>query len=458
MPQDLRSFIADYERHSPAAVVRVTEPVDRVGELQAITEELDRRGTHPILVFENVRDSALPIVTNVLASRAALAYALGTTREALREVYTHKLNEMIPSTVREGPVDRAATFLGNDADLARLPIPTYFPNDAAPYITSGLTVAHDPDGDGMTMGFHRYQLKGPRKLGVSLHSKRRMFDFHRRAEEAGKNLPVALCIGLHPAFALGALSYPPSGVSKLDVVGGLLGESVELVPCATIDVNVPATADIVVEGEILAGVREPEGPFGEFTGYFSERSTQNVFVVQAITLRPGAWYQSIAGGRAADHVSSLGLAREGAIANNLRRTIPNVVDVSVPNSGCSSFLAFISIRQTRAGEAKHAITATLGTDHYLKGVIVVDEDVDVQSEKDVFWAIATRCRFDRDLITISDSLGTVLDPVATDAGLTSKFGIDATTPHGEKFPQSLVIAPDAAQRARDIVGRLFDGS
>jgi 2,5-furandicarboxylate decarboxylase 1 len=456
MPQDLRSFIADYERHSPAAVVRVTEPVDRVGELQAITEELERRNAHPILVFENVRDSVLPIVTNVLASRAALAYALGTTRSDLREVYTRKLNELIPATVRERPVDGGATFVGDDADLARLPIPTYFPNDAAPYITSGLTVAHDPDGDGMTMGFHRYQLKGPRKLGVSLHSKRRMFEFHRRAEEAGQNLPVALCIGLHPAFALGALSYPQSGVSKLDVVGGLLGEPVELVRCATIDVNVPATADIVVEGEILAGAREPEGPFGEFTGYFSERSTQNVFVVHAITIRPGAWYQSIAGGRAADHVSSLGLAREGAIANSLRRTIPNVVDVAVPNSGCSSFLAFVSIRQTRAGEAKHAIAATLGTDHYLKGVVVVDEDVDVQSEKDVFWAIATRCRFDRDLVTIADSMGTVLDPVATDAGLTSKFGIDATRPYGEKFPQSLVIAPDAAQRAREIVGRLFD--
>jgi 2,5-furandicarboxylate decarboxylase 1 len=457
MPQDLRSFVADYERHSPADVVRVTEPVDRVAELQAITEELDRRNAHPILVFEDVRDSALPIVTNVLASRAALAYALGTTRDDVREVYARKLNELIPATVRERPAGSAATFVGGDADLARLPIPTYFPNDAAPYITSGLTVAHDPDSDGMTMGFHRYQLKGPRKLGVSLHSKRRMFEFHRRAEEAGKNLPAALCIGLHPAFALGALSYPQSGASKLDVVGGLLGEPVELVRCATIDVNVPATADIVVEGHILADVREPEGPFGEFTGYFSERSTQNVFVVDAITLRSGAWYQSIAGGRAADHVSSLGLAREGAIANNLRRTIPNVVDVSVPNSGCSSFLAFVSIRQTRAGEAKHAIAATLGTDHYLKGVIVVDEDVDVQSEKDVFWAIATRCRFDRDLVTISDSLGTVLDPVATDAGLTSKFGLDATRPYGEKFAQSLVIEPAAAQRAREIVGRLFDG-
>jgi 2,5-furandicarboxylate decarboxylase 1 len=308
------------------------------------------------------------------------------------------------------------------------------------------------------MGFHRYQFKDSRRLGVSLHSKRRMFDFHRRAEEAGQGLPVALCIGLHPAFALGALSYPSADVSKLAVVGGLLGEPVELIPCLTIDVSVPASADIVIEGEILAGVREDEGPFGEFTGYFSDRSTQNVFEVSAIAIRDGAWYQSIAGGRAADHVSSLGLAREAAIINNLRRVIPNVVNVSVPNSGCSSFLAFVSIKQTRAGEAKHAIAATLGTDHYLKGVVIVDDDVDVTDERDVFWAIATRCRFDSDVQTIAESLGTVLDPSATDAGLTSKIGIDATRPYGRPFANRLSIAPDNERAARALVDRLLGGT
>jgi 2,5-furandicarboxylate decarboxylase 1 len=455
MQQDLRSFVKRYRNDCPTQVRHITDPVDRVGDLQAITEELERRGEYPVLVFENVRDSDLSIVTNVLASRATLAYALGVPESELRDTYASRLSVQIPPDVQPRSAWRGLTLVGSDADVRRLPIPTYFPADAAPYITSGLTVAHDPDGDGMTMGFHRYQFKDAHKLGVSLHSKRRMFEFHRRAEEAGKNLPVALCIGLHPAFALGALSYPAAGVSKLDVVGGLLREPVELVPCVSIDVHVPATADIVVEGEILAGVREPEGPFGEFTGYFSERSTQNVFEVSAITIREGAWYQSIAGGRAADHVSSLGLAREAAIANNLRRVIPNVVDVSVPNSGCSSFLAFVSIRQTRAGEAKHAIMATLGTDHYLKGVVIVDEDVDVASEKDVFWALATRCRFDRDIITVSDSLGTVLDPAASDAGLTSKIGIDATKPYGERFAETLAIAPENERTAKQIVNSLL---
>lgn len=459
MHQDLRSFVRDYEAHSPASVLRIPDPVNRVGELQATTQELERRGKHPILVFEQVRDSEFPIVSNVLASRATLAYALGVSESELRDAYAQRLSAPIPPRLENRSVWRGRTFVDAGADLRSLPIPTYFPEDAGPYITSGLSVAHDPTHDGrMTMGFHRYQFKDSRRLGVSLHSKRRMFDFHRRAEKAGQSLPVALCIGLHPAFALGALSYPSADVSKLAVVGGLLGQPVELIPCLTIDVSVPASADIVIEGAILAGVREQEGPFGEFTGYFSDRSTQNVFEVSAIAIRDGAWYQSIAGGRAADHVSSLGLAREAAITNNLRRVIPNVVNVSVPNSGCSSFLAFVSIQQTRAGEAKHAVAATLGTDHYLKGVVIVDDDVDVTDERDVFWAIATRCRFDSDVQTIAESLGTVLDPSANDAGLTSKIGIDATRPYGQPFANRLSVDPDNECAARALVDRLLGGT
>lgn len=455
MPQDLRTFLEQYGARVPGAVRHVSEPVDRLYDIQAIIELLERHGECPVLVFDDVRGADLPVVANVLASRDTLAQALDVQVDELRDTYARRLDHYVEPVVHPRSSWRGTVYEGDDADLGMLPIPTCFPGDAGPYITSGLTVAGDPAGNGMTMGFHRYQVKGPRDLGVSLHSRRRMFEFHRRAEENGADLPVALCIGLHPAFALGALSYPPAGASKLDVVGGLLGEPVEVMPCVSIDLNVPAWADIVVEGEILAGVREPEGPFGEFTGYFSQRSTQNVFRVSAITIREGAWYQTIAGGRAADHVSSLGLAREAAVANAVRRVVPNVTAVSVPNSGCSSFLAFVAIHQTRAGEARHAITATLGTDHYLKGVVIVDDDVDVTDERDMMWAIATRCQYDRDVLVVPDSLGTILDPSASDDGVTDKIGIDATRPFGREFAERLAVAPESEELARKVVDRLL---
>ena len=158
-----------------------------------------------------------------------------------------------------------------------------------------------------------------------------------------------------------------------------------------IDLSVPAGAAIVIEGEILAGVREPEGPFGEFTGYFSRRSTEHVFVARALARRERPWFQSIGSGRAGDHITTLGLIREAEIRNALARAIPNVRAVHVPLSGTSSFTAYVSIAQTRPGEAKHAIAIALGVDHYLKLVIVVDDDIDVFDEADVLWRSPRAC-------------------------------------------------------------------
>jgi 2,5-furandicarboxylate decarboxylase 1 len=217
---------------------------------------------------------------------------------------------------------------------------------------------------------------------------------------------------------------------------------------------VPAAAEIVVEGEILPGVREPEGPFGEFTGYFSRRSTEHVFVAKALAMRERPWFQSIGSGRAGDHITTLGLIREAEIRNALTRVIPNVTGVHVPLSGTSSFTAYVSIKQSRPGEAKHVIPIVLGVDHYLKLVVVVDDDVDVFDESDVMWAVATRMQADRDLIVISGSLGALLDPSADERGVTAKLGIDATRPFGVPFAEKLVMPAERMAWARALVERL----
>src|SRR5213594_439866 len=416
---DLRGFVAAYERAHPGEVVRVAEPVDLEHDIMAVVLEYERRRRYPILLFEQIRGHDIPVVANVVASRRALAFALGIDESRLAHEYARRIKERIKPVVVPDPLFRHCAVTGVE-----------------------------------TEGYHRFQLKGRNRMGVSLHSRRRMFEYQRRAEAKGQALPCAVVLGLHPLVSMGSLAYPPPDVGKFEVVGGLLGEPLEIAPCATVDVQVPATAEIVIEGEILPGAREPEGPFGEFTGYVSRRSTEHVFVAKALAMRERPWFQAIGSGRAGDHITTLGLIREAEITNAVARVVPNVTAVHVPLSGTSSFTAYVAIRQSRPGEAKHVIPIVLGVDHYLKLVIVVDDDIDVFDESDVLWAVATRMQPDRDLVIISGSLGALLDPSADERGVTAKLGIDATRPFGEPFGEKLVMSHDRMAWARALVERL----
>ena len=452
--QSIRDFVADYERAFPGEVVRVTEPVTTDYDVMALVLEYERRRRWPVLFFEQVTGATMPIIANVVASRRALAWALDVPEARLAQEYARRIKDTIKPEVLTRAPFHERVLTGADLDLGRLPIPTYFPGDAGRYLTAGMLVARDPETGVETEGYHRFQVKGRDRMGVSLHSRRRMFEYQRRAEARGEPLPCAVALGLHPLVSMGSLAYPPAEVGKFEVVGGLFGRPLEVAPCTSIDLTVPAAAEIVIEGEILPGVREPEGPFGEFTGYFSRRSTEHVFQAKAISMRTAPWFQSIGSGRAGDHITTLALVREAEIWNALQRVIPNVVGVHVPLSGTSSFSAYVAIKQGRPGEAKHAIPIVLGVDHYLKLVIVVDDDIDVFDESDVMWAVATRMQADRDLVTIGGSLGALLDPSADERGVTAKLGIDATRPFGEPFAAKLVMDPAKMAWARALVDRL----
>src|SRR5258706_858559 len=233
----------------------------------------------------------MPIIANVVASRKALAWAFGVPEPRLAQEYARRIKDAIKPTVGARAPFGHRVLTGPELDLARLPIPTYFPGDAGRYLTAGLLVARDPETGVETEGYHRFQVKGRDRMGVSLHSRRRMFEYQRRAEARNHALPCAIALGLHPLVSMGSLAYPAADVGKFEVVGGLLGEPLQVAPCGTIDLQVPASAEIVIEGEILPGVREPEGPFGEFTGYMSRRSTEHVFVATAVAMRERPWFQ-----------------------------------------------------------------------------------------------------------------------------------------------------------------------
>jgi UbiD family decarboxylase len=243
-------------------------------------------------------------------------------------------------------------------------------------------------------------------------------------------------------------AYPPN-VRKFEIIGGLFGEPYRLAKTGIPGLEVPAGAEIVIEGEILANVKEPEGPFSEFTGYASYRSTQNVFVVHRIRMRRDARFHSIVSGMSQDHILVSCITREGEILNTLRRNLPNVLAVHVPHRTCGAFLAIIKMKKTAQGEPQQAIMAALGTEFYTKHVIVVDEDVDIFDMNDVMWAIATRVRAERDIVLLPGCKGAILDPISDPETFTvTKMGIDATRPVGKDFAERLVISDEQRERAR----------
>jgi UbiD family decarboxylase len=451
--QSLRGFLSMLDREHPDEIVRIKQPVDMHFTTTSVVFELERAGKSPVVIFEQVGNAGMPIVTNIAANRKLLAACLGVPTVDLATAFRERCQNYIPCEVVKEAAWDEIVLEGDDVDLTRLPIPLQFSVDAAPYITAGQITARDPITGVDTTGFHRLMLKGKNRLGVSLHSRRRLYEFHRRAEEKGQSLPAAVAIGIHPLHYMGSMvyAYPPN-VRKYEIIGGLFGEPYRLARCGTADLEVPAGAEIVIEGEILTDVREPEGPFSEFTGYASYRSTQNVFVAHRIRMRRDAMYHSVISGMSKDHILVSCITREGEILNALRRNLPNARAVHVPHTTCGAFMAFISLKKTAEGEAQMAVMAALGTELYTKYVIVVDDDVDVFDLNDVMWAVATRVRAEKDIFFIPNAKSAILDPTSDAETFTlTKMGIDATRPVGRDFAERLTISDAERARARSIL-------
>jgi UbiD family decarboxylase len=451
--QSLRGFIEQTEKIDPANVLRIREPVSQQLEMTATVFELDRLNKSPVVIFEKVAGFDMPVVTNVAGNRELLARCLDSTVANLPTAFRERCQKYIPSEIVTKPAWDEVVLEGDQVDLTRLPIPFQFTVDAAPYITAGQITARDPETGIDTTGFHRLMLKGKNRLGVSLHSRRRMYEYHRRAEARGHSLPAAIVIGTHPLHYMGSMvyAYPPN-VRKFDIIGGLFGEPYRLARCGVENLEVPVSAEIIIEGEILAGVHEPEGPFGEFTGYASFRSTQNVFVAKRIRMRHDAWFHSVISGMSRDHILISCITREGEILNALKRNLPNVRAVHVPHKTCGAFLAIVSMKKIAEGEPRMAMLTALGTELYTKQVIVVDEDVDIYDMDDVMWAVATRVKAEKDVLMVPGVKAAIIDPSSDPTTFTvTKMGIDATAPINEEFAQRLIISPEQRSRARDIL-------
>ena len=449
-PQDWRTFIRSLDGEKPSEVLRVKEKIDPSHEITAFMTELEKEGTAPVVIFDRVKGYSIPVVTNLSGSRKRLAMAFGVQEKDLWAEYSRRMKSPIPEKVIKESPAREKVLTGEQVDILQFPILTHFQEDPAPYLTAGLILSADPDSGVTSLGYHRLMVKRKNRFGISLHSRRRLWDYQRRTEERGKNLPIVCVLGVHPLISLSSIGMIPLQVGKYEVAGGLLGEPLEVVQGINSPLRIPAYAEIVLEGEILAGVREPEGPFGEFTGYSSLRSTQNVFVAHTLYHRKDPLYQSICAGLSGEHNTLLALPREADLIQHLSRTIPGLRAVHVPLSGCGLLHAYISMKKTAEGQGKQAILTALGLDHCLKLVVVVDDDVNVFNEAEVLWALSTRFQADQDLVMVPGTMGVILDPSASENGLTARMGMDATKPLQEKAIRLKV--PD---KARETAQRLI---
>jgi UbiD family decarboxylase len=331
---------------------------------------------------------------------------------------------------------------GSKVDLYDLPQILHHEGDAGAYITAAISFARDPSGESWNCAYNRLMIKGKDTTSIHLTAGKHLWEFQKIAEARGEPLPVAFAIGVHPAIALGALAIGSIDEDERAIMGGLLGEPLELVRCETSDVLVPAHAEMIIEGEILPGARTPEGPFGEFTGYSLGEREREVVKVRAITHRTGAFFQDITVAHL-DHMLLSTIPMEANLYRAVRAMVPSVKAVRVPGP----FTCYVSIEQRLPGQAKNAIMAVLGADLYMKRVVVVDQDVDIFDDRQVTWALATRCQPDRDISIITNARGSDLDPSTKEDGYTAKWGVDATAkPSLAAYTPRHRVPPEVWQR------------
>lgn len=445
----LRGFLAELEASDPAALWRIGELIGLEHDATAIAMELERGGRSPVLWFDRVGESRFPVVANVFGHRDRFALGLGVKPAELIRRWGEYGDRRLGPVLREsGPV-QAVVMTGDDVDLAKLPIMLHFECDAGRYITNGILIAKDPDTGVRNASFHRLQVNGRNRLGTSLHSRRDLWNYAQRAEERGEDIPVAIVIGAHPTFTFGGLWKGPIATDEYDVIGGMMGTPLEIGAGITVPVEHPLHAEIVLEGRILARARENEGPFAEFTGYASARSTQHVVEVSAILHRADAVYHDIIPGISDEHTMLLAVPQEARLLRTLHDHYPNVVDVAYPKSGTCRLHAYIAARRPAPGLARLVAAAALGDDLSLKLVVVVDDDVDVHSDSDVLWAMATRMQAEADVDVLRNAMGAILDP-SNNNGLTDKMIIDATRPAGA-FPARHTLDGAAVARAQALI-------
>jgi len=438
--KDFRHFLQGLE--GAGELRRISKEVSPEFEIAAyIRRASDTNG--PAFLFDRVQGHpGWTVAAGVYGTYARLALALETDIRSVLGLYGRAVSEPIPPVrVSDGPV-KDVVLRGEQVDCTQFPLVRHSERDAGRYITAGVAFARDPETGVLGLSIQRMQMKGPRRFGISLPAERRIGRAQAKAEDRAEALPVAVALGAGPYVDLGSQAKIPHDEVKLGVAGALAGAPIELVKAETCDVEVPASAEIIIEGRILPKVREPEGPFGEVGGTYGLRDNRHVFEVTAVTMRRNAIYQVALTGMPTTENHVMAWPAVAEVAKRLaKQACPEVRDVHAIGP---YYVIIISIKKRLEGEARNVILSVLGPTAgapQAKWVIVVDDDIDVRNWDEVLWALYTRVQPERDVMIFPTMVGAPLDPSAPIYRHTSKIGIDATIPQGadrERYARVLV--------------------
>jgi 2,5-furandicarboxylate decarboxylase 1 len=437
----MREFISFLENEKELR--RIKKPVDTRHEIAAyIRKTSDTKG--PALLFENVKNFDMPVVGGLLATRRRVLLALGVATDEY-ETYMNKfvnaMEHLVPPKLVSFGNCKEIIHIGDDVDVTRLPVPTLSAKDSGPFITAGVVISRDPDTGKKNTSIYRLQVHGPKRLGIKAQQLSRQ---QNKAESKGERFPVAVAIGTDPILYMATQWDAPYGVDEMAWAGALRGAPIEVVKAETVDLEVPASAEIVIEGYVLPNVREPEGPFGEVAGYYSPRYPKPVVEITAITHRKNPIFQtSLTGMPTTENHTLKQIPIEAAYYSELKKKFPGVTAVHFPAAGAVSLIVVVAMKQHYRYEARNVIATMFGSRRN-KMVIVVDNDVDIFDMEKVLWAVATRCRMDEDLIVFPRLSTTTIDPTADQLEGTASFwaagmGMDATVPFGAPIEETVSV-------------------
>ncbi|PTQ85070.1 4-hydroxy-3-polyprenylbenzoate decarboxylase [Nitrosomonas ureae] len=454
--KDLRDFLGQLE--VMGELKRVQTEIDPVLEMTEICDRiLKKQG--PAILFEHPKGYDIPVLGNLFGTPKRVALGMGQVSvEALREVgkllaylkepdppkglkdawdklpVLKQVLNMAPKELSSAPCQEVV-WEGNDVDLSRIPIQTCWPGDVAPLITWGLTVTRGPHKTRQNLGIYRQQVIGPNKVIMRwLAHRGGALDFREfNLLYPDKPYPLAVALGADPATILGAVTPVPDTLSEYQFAGLLRGAKTEVVKCIGNTLQVPASAEIVLEGAIHPGETALEGPYGDHTGYYNEQETFPVFTIDRITMRRNPIYHSTYTGKPPDEPAILGVALNEVFVPLLQKQFPEITDFYLPPEGCSYRMAVVSMKKQYAGHSKRVmfgIWSFLRQFMYTKFIIVTDEDINVRDWKEVIWAITTRVDPVRDTLLVENTPIDYLDFASPISGLGGKMGLDATN----KFP------------------------
>lgn len=426
-------------------LLECNKEVDYIYEMGAVMSYFNNK--QPIL-FNKIKNNPFSSIGGLYGDREIIYSLLGVTHENRIERFMDALVNPKPyKVVKTGPIKE--NILKRNIDLPKLlPINKFQERDSSSFITAGVMVVKDPTTGKFFTSIRRLQVNGGNILSALIASPKLTNDF-LSLEKQGKPLEVAIVFGYDAPFLMASqYSSATYGIDKFEIDSNLRGSPLELVACETVDLLVPANAEIVLEGKIVPGKRELEGPFGELMGYYGAQAPHPIIEVSCVLHRNNPIYQTAFPCRE-EHVSN-GLIREVELYYHLKNQL-DVVDVNVTEGGGYRFNAFVSIRKQREGDGKTAILAALGLNKDLKHVVIVDDDVDIFDLQDIEWAITTRSQASMDYVIVEGALGSSLEPSHDLRGVTDKLGIDATKPLKDKngkFSRAIIPNYDKIEISR----------